>query len=423
MTKLLELKHTRKELVGKLAPLAEKDVLTPEEERTYTEGKAQAEALAKQIERVEFVESERTVLDRVEVVPAKPRPDPELAPAKKRVPKGARKPIENPGFENVGELVYCARFQPHDPRIQALMEMGTGGSGGFAIPDEINPTLAEVKPQEAIIRPRATVVGPGDSPDAEFVLPSIDQGAGANLYGGVQVDWIGEGAEKPETNAKIKESRWSPKEVAAHIVVTDKLLRNWRMASPFIERMLRGALLAAEDVAFLRANGGNRPRGILTSGALKKVNRLGANAVAYKDLTAMEAELHEDGEAVWIINPRVIPKLREMKDEANHYIWLGDRPLADDPGGVSTLLGRPVLKNYRSPALGQLGDVLLCVPSYYVIKDGVDVTVAASEHVLFKQNKTVVKAFKTVDGAPWLDGPIGQEDSQTYSPFVALDVP
>ena len=166
MTKLIELKHSRKELVGKLAPLAEKDVLTPDEEKTYVEGKAQAEALAKQIERVEFIDAERTVLDRVEVVPAKPRPDPETAPAKKPVAKGARKAIENPGFENVGELVFCARFHPHDPRIQALSEMGTGGSGGFAIPDEINPTLAEVKPQEAIIRPRATVVGPGDSPDA-----------------------------------------------------------------------------------------------------------------------------------------------------------------------------------------------------------------------------------------------------------------
>jgi len=36
-----------------------------------------------------------------------------------------------------------------------------------------------------------------------------------------------------------------------------------------------------------------------------------------------------------------------------------------------------------------LGDVLLIVPSYYVIKDGIDVTIAASEHVLFDQNKTV----------------------------------
>ena len=424
MSKVLELKRARKELVARLVPLAEKDELTAEEETSFTELRTQAEELAKQIERLEFVESERSALDRLDRVPARPRPDPEL-PKSRRVGAGApREPVENPGFENVGELVYCARFQPHDPRIMALQEMGTGESGGFAIPDDINPTLQEVMPQEAIMRPRATVVPPGgDSPDADLVLPSLDQGAGSNLYGGVQVDWIGEGVEKPETSGKIKETRWTPKEVAAHIVVTDKLLRNWRSASPFIERMLRGALLAAEDVAFLRGNAVGRPKGVLASAALKKVNRETADAVSYRDLTDMEAELHEDGEAIWIVSPRVIPQLRQMKDDAGRFIWIGDRPVSEDPGGVSTLLGRPVLKNYRSPALGALGDVLLLVPSYYVIKDGVATTIAASEHVLFKQNKTVVKAFKTVDGGPWLDGPIHQEDGQSYSPFVALDVP
>ena len=231
--------------------------------------------------------------------------------------------------------------------------------------------------------------------------------------------WISEGGDKPETNAKIKETRWSPKEVAAHIVVTDKLLRNWRSASALIERMLRGALLAAEDVAFLKGNGVGRPTGVLAAKALKKVNRAVANEVSYADLVGMEAELHEDGEAVWVVSPRVIPKLRQMKDGANHLIWQEDAR----SGAPSTLLGRAVVKNYRSPAPGSLGDVLLIVPSYYVIKDGVDTTIAASEHVLFKQNKTVVKAFKTVDGGPWLDGPIQQEDGNTYSPFVALDVP
>jgi len=211
--------------------------------------------------------------------------------------------------------------------------------------------------------------------------------------------------------------------IQAHIVVTDKLLRNWKSASTLIERMLRGALLAAEDVAFLKGIGEGRPKGVLTSPALKKVHRLLAGKIAYEDLLAMEAELHEDGEAVFVVSPRVIPVLRQMKDGAGRYIWVQGDGLPGPSAAPPTLLGRSILKNYRSPALGLLGDVLLMVPSYYVIKDGVDVTIAASEHALFKQNKTIVKAFKTVDGGPWLDGPIAQEDGQTYSPFVALDVP
>jgi HK97 family phage major capsid protein len=413
MSKVLELKKTRKELVAKLAPIAEKDNLTPDEEKSYGDMKAQAEGLAKQIERIEFVEGERAVLDRLDPVPSKPRPEGDQT----RKPRGK---VENPGFECLGEVVYCARFNPNDPRMRALQEMGTGESGGFAIPDEFNPTLKEVTPQEAIIRPRATVVPAGASPDADLVLPALNQGTAANMYGGVEVTWIGEGGDKPETGAKLRECRWSPKEVAAHIVVTDKLLRNWSAASALLERLLRNAILAAEDVAFLKAAGGDtRPMGVLASPALKKVHRAGANAVAYDDLVNMEAEFHEDGEPIWLVNPRVIPKLRKMEDTEGHLIWQEN---ARD-GSPATLLGRPVVKNYRSPALGSLGDVLLANFSYYVIKDGVGLTVAASEHVLFKQNKTVVKAFKAVDGAPWLDGPIAQEDAQTYSPFVALDVP
>ena len=421
MSKVLELKRTRKELYAKMTALSEKQGFGEDDEKSFLDMKAQCEGLAKQVERVEFLESERAILDRIEDVPSKPRPDAE--PAKKVTAGGGRKVVENPGFANVGEMMYVSLKNPNDPRIRALMEMGTGESGGLAIPDDINPTLQEVKPQEAIFRPRATVVPAGQSPDADMTLPAVNQSAAANMYGGVQVDWVSEGAPKPETQAKLRETKWSPKEVAAKIVVTDKLLRNWAAANSFIERMLRGALLAAEDVAFLKGDGLKRPKGVLASDALKKVHRAQAGKIAYADLVNMEGELHDDAGAVWIVNPRTIPQLRQMVDGAGRFIWIGDRPIAEDPGGVSTLLGRPVLKNYRSPALGSLGDVVLLVPSYYVIKDGVDVTIAASEHALFGENKTVVKAFKSVDGGPWLDGPIAQEDGTTYSPFVALDVP
>jgi len=327
--------------------------------------------------------------------------------------------VSNPGFSCVGELLYAARFEPRDSRIQALQEMGTGGSGGVAVPDDLNPTLREVTPQDAIIRPRATVFPAGDSPDADLVLPSLNQGAAGNMFGGVQVDWVGEGAEKPETEVKLKETRWSPKEVAAHIVVTDKLLRNWKASSALIDRMLRGAILAAEDAAFLRGNGQGRPLGMLASDALKRVPRAQAGTVTYGDLLDMEAEFLDDPAAVWIVTPRAIQHLREMQDSEGRYIWV---PLARNLP-ATTLLGRPVIKNYRSPAVGTLGDIALVAPPYYLIKDGVSLTVAASEHVLFKQNKTIIKAYKSVDGGPWLGEPVVNEDGQSYSPFVALDVP
>lgn len=73
--------------------------------------------------------------------------------------------------------------------------------------------------------------------------------------------------------------------------------------------------------------------------------------------------------------------------------------------------------------LGQPGDVWLADLKHYLIKDGSGPFVAASEHVYFMQNKTVIKAFWNVDGAPWLTQPIQLENGYQASPFVKLDVP
>jgi HK97 family phage major capsid protein len=61
--------------------------------------------------------------------------------------------------------------------------------------------------------------------------------------------------------------------------------------------------------------------------------------------------------------------------------------------------------------------------SYYLIKDGSGPFVAASEHVYFLNNKTVIKIFWNVDGTPWLNAPFTEENGYQVSPFVALDVP
>ena len=164
MSKLLELKRSRKELVDRLDALAQNDAPTPEEETAFIDLRTQVDGMDRQIERLTYVEGRREELARVETVPARPRVESEIPRAARSGRCPERKPVENPGFENVGELVAVARFNPHDARIQALMEMDTGETGGIAIPDDINPTLREVMPQEAIMRPRATVVPRAASP-------------------------------------------------------------------------------------------------------------------------------------------------------------------------------------------------------------------------------------------------------------------
>jgi HK97 family phage major capsid protein len=79
----------------------------------------------------------------------------------------------------------------------------------------------------------------------------------------------------------------------------------------------------------------------------------------------------------------------------------------------------PVLFSDDSPALGADGDVVLADLSNYLIGDGGGVAIAASSEFMFTSNMTVIKAWKLVDGSPWLTGPL--PTSIPTSPFVQLD--
>lgn len=57
--------------------------------------------------------------------------------------------------------------------------------------------------------------------------------------------------------------------------------------------------------------------------------------------------------------------------------------------------------------------------SYYLIGDGDGISIAVSPHVKFLENMTVIKAWKTVDGTPWLNAPL--PTTVPTSPFVQLN--
>ena len=341
-------------------------------------------------------------------------------------------PLNNPGegidsenrgeskWEHFGEFLYAVRFNPADPRLQRRdMSVSVPGAGGYLVPTEFRTEILKVDPQSALVRPRATVIPAGSQPDAEVSMVALDQSGNKGVYSGVTVQWIGEGEGKPWTEPSLREISWAPHEVAGHTVVTDKLLRNAPAAGALVETLLRQAINAAEDHAFISGNGVGKPLGVLNSPATYFVNRQVANQITYADLVAMYARAKFGGSLVWIGSQSLLPQLMSLKDDAGALIW---QPNARE-GAPGTLLGIPFLLNERSPGLGQKGDLILADLQYYVIKDGAGVFVDASPHVHFTSNKTVIKAFWNVDAKPWLTTPIKQQNGFEVSPFVALDLP
>ena len=351
----------------------------------------------------------------------------EAAQRQPGVPLDAVKSEPAQEWRGFGEFLQAIRWAQNDPRLQykkldgdaeqRVLSMGVGVAGGFMVPRQFRPELLSVDPQGAVVRPRATVIPAGDPPDAAIDIPALDQSGARGVYSGVQVTWIGEGVAKPESEPQFLRVTLDPNEVAAHTIVTDKLLRNSDAAGALVSTLLRRAITAAEDWDFLRGPGGARPQGVIGHAGTVNVARAGAGAIGYADIVNMYASVLMGGPLVWVASPTALPQLMAMVDAGGNLLW---QPNARE-GAPGTLLGIPVLINQRSPVLGANGDLLLADFNYYLIKDGSGPFVDASPHLLFLRNETVIKAFWNVDGGPWMTTPLLLEDGATQvSPFVAL---
>jgi len=328
-------------------------------------------------------------------------------------------------FRNFGEFLTVVRFAPQDERLRQLadgrehrdMSMGVGTAGGVLVPEQMGPMLEPIQPQDAIFRPRARVIPAGTPPDAAITMPALDQGGARGVFSGVQVTWIAEAGTKPQTEPETREVKLEPQEVAAHVVVSDKLLRNSDAAGPLVSALLRGAILASEDQAFLNGTGIGQPLGVIGHPAAIAVARAGAGAIAYADLVNMFAASKLGGRNVWVGSQTVLPELMQMATPLGQLVW----QQSAREGTPQTLLGFPLVLNERSPVLGAQGDLMLVDLSYYLIKDGSPLTIAMSEHPRFTRNQTIIKAWWNVDGQPWLTTPLLLEDGVTQvSPFVVL---
>jgi HK97 family phage major capsid protein len=317
------------------------------------------------------------------------------------------------GFRSLGDFVRAVLTNPHDPRLRQASDMELGDQPAALVPEAYAKEILQVSTQASVVKPRATVI-PADAsqPDGAINIPMVDYTEG--MYGGVEVTWIDEGKTKPKTDLTFDGLKLTPKEVAAHVVVTDKLLRNAPAIEVVLNQMLAKALAAAIDDSFMNDVGSPTP--ILGHEGTVVVARDTAGEISYTDLCSIYSQfLGESG--VWVCAVTALPSLMQMEDTAGHLIWQANAAVS--PTG--TVLGDPLLKSQRQPTLGEEGDIGLYDFSQYIVKEGYGLFIGKSEHVYYTTNKTVVKIFELIDGSPWMSGPLTLEDDTTEaSPFVVL---
>ena len=410
MTKLIDLKQARNQVIKDMraikdgADKRDDPKFTSEEETRWTELMAKEEELRKAIEREErMIDYERSLTGN--------RSDPSNSdPA----------PTDPKKYRHFGEFICEVRHNPNSASLETRdVSMGDGPSMGFAVPEEFDREIRMLEPNEAIVRPRATVIPAGSvSPDAAFTMLGLDQSGDKGVYGGVVVRFINElGTVLDAGDPQLKQIKYEPQLVTGFIDVSDKLLRNSEAAGAMCTKLLRGAIIGAEEDRFISGSGAGCPMGMIGHEATITVDRGTPNKVAYTDIVNMYSKVKFGGNVVVIATQSALPQLMTLKDGAQNLIW---QPNARD-GAPGTLLGLPVLLSDLSPVLGSEGDVLFANLTYYVIKDGSPLAIFIDPYTQKVNGLTRIYAFWNVDGQPMLNSPMLLRDGVSQvSPFVAL---
>lgn len=433
MEKITELRNKMADVLKRMRELldgaeAEKRDMTEDEDKEYKTLDASIDKIKDDIKKVERLAEIEAESKRI----VNPLPNFEVR-------KFGDEPDPDKEFKNVGEFVWAVashrKYGRQDKRLDSLAEIaekraqsfGTGSEGGFALPEQFRPEIWQVTPQEAIVKPRATVIPAGDPPDAKLTMPALDQTSAQNIYGGVVMTHGGEAVTLTETDAALRQITMEPKKIGAYVVCTNELLNNWSACSSFITGQLQKARVGQEDYDFMRGDGVNKSIGFINCAAAIGYNRAAANAISFADVYEMYARAKMGGNYVWLASQTIIPQLIAMTDAGTHSVFISGSYVtagasAPIPG---TLFGIPIVFVDRLPALGTKGDLNLVDLSYYLVKEGSGPEFAVSTELLFLTDRVVFRVTWRVDGKPWLTEPIGLEGStsNTVSPFIILDTP
>lgn len=306
---------------------------------------------------------------------------------------------------------------------KTAMEEERGAYGGYLVPEEFHNQLIMAAADQAVIRPRATVINVAT--DAGKV-PALDQataptaGVGDTAFaGGVTADWTAEGSSGSETNPSFKQIEYNVKKIAAYASVNNELLQDSAQSiEGILSRLFGVAIVGLEEHAFLRGDGAGSPLGLLNAGAAIGIDPDSNDVFGLADAVEILSRFRSfGGQALWVGHRSIMPDL-------------GGTGWSVDTGGVDyvqpregmppNLLGYPLIWSEHMPQADSTNPMLVD-PTVYAIFDRSGPALAFSEHSAFTSDQGQFRITKRLDGQPLLSSAITLADpsgSYTVSPIV-----
>ncbi len=283
---------------------------------------------------------------------------------------------------------------------KALAE-GSDEAGGYLVPVEQGSQVVEMLRARAAVRAAgATLV-----PMANDILQLPSQTGGATAY------WVAENAQITASDQTWGQVQLQAKKLAALTKLSAELFED---SDPAVEALvladLARVLALEEDLKYLRGDGqNNTPTGLESiNGVDVDTTTLGADGgtPSFDNLAdllyALDANnVPADGRG-WIVHPRTVNTLRQIKDAANgKYLWAD--PAA--PGDPPTLWGYPVYTTTAIPITETQGNSTDCSTVYlgcwpeFVIGQRKALELRASDAAgnAFEYDQVFIRAIMRVD--------------------------
>jgi HK97 family phage major capsid protein len=227
---------------------------------------------------------------------------------------------------------------------------------GYAVPREIDGSIAATLKSLSPIRSIATVVQTGTSGYRKLVAT-----------GATGVGWVGETAARPETGTRSFAEIAPPSgELYANPAASQAMLDDAMFdVETWLADEIAREFAVAEGAAFVSGNGTNRPKGFLdyattnevdgtrAFGTLQYLASGAAGAFAASNPQDKLVELvhslrapYRQG-AAWVMNSDTLARIRKFKTADGAFLW---QPGLVE-GQAATLLGYPVVEAEDMPAV------------------------------------------------------------------------
>ncbi len=300
-----------------------------------------------------------------------------------------------------------------------------GADGGFAVPPDFRTTIvSKVMAENSLIGMTDQLTTSSNS-----ITVPLDETAPWDSSGGVQAYWENEGSLLTGSKPSLKELTVKANKLTAFVNLTQELMEDAPAMSSYINKKAPEKIDFKLNNAFLNGTGVGQPLGILNSAGTVVVSAesgQAADTVRHLNLVNMWARLTASSRknAVWIVN----------QDAESLFQTISFRDATTNPepvympaGGISdrpyaTMMGRPIITTEASPALGDVGDIILADMTQYmsVVKSG-GIRQDVSMHLYFDYDMMAFRFILRIGGQPWWNSPIarvGGQPSRGY--FVAL---